>query len=76
MEGNLDMVKFIVGMNQIDIALALSAQVSYQGDDEVMEKLFSSESDSTLIKEPKFFQDLCEEQQSFGLLIACCNQDK
>ena len=39
-KGNLEMVKFICGLNQIDIAMALSAQVTYCGNDSVMEKLF------------------------------------
>ena len=36
MEGDLEMVKYIVGLNQIDISHALTAQITHAGDDEAM----------------------------------------
>ena len=66
---------------KVDIAMSLTAFVSYEDNEDAMERLFPNHSvykegdGNSMIKEQMNYQEYSEEQQTYGVLIACFNND-
>ena len=78
---NLTIVKYIVSSMEVDLGLSLTAIVSYEDNEDAMERLFPEQAvykegdGNSNIKEQTQYQEYSEECQCYGLLIACSNKD-